>query len=219
MRPRRGLDDALGDGEIDLERLARLPLRAQRVAGGGGACEGDHAGGIAVEAVHEAGARPGDLLHLGVAGAHGVDERDGRAALHRVYQQARLLVDDQRVLVGEQHLERYVERHRVEVRLGGQADRDLGACGHLAAGAGARLAGDLDAAVLDQPLRLAARELRELIGDEPIEAVRARSGEAFELHQPPSSPPPVSPPGRQSDSTASAITPITIEESAMLKAG
>ena len=132
-----------------------------------------------------------------------------------MHQQPRLLVDDQRVLVREQHLERHVERHRVEVRLRGQPDRDLGPGRDLAPGAGPRLTADLDAAVRDQPLRLAAREVHELFGDEPVEPVRARCDEALLLHQPLRVPLC----GRTRVSTASANTPTTIEESAMLKAG
>ena len=87
--------------------------------------------------------------------------------------------------------------------------------GDLAAGVGPLLARDLDAALVDQPPRLVAREVHELLGDEPVEPVRARGGEAFLLHQALSG----LPPGRTRESTASANTPTTIEESATLKEG
>ena len=80
---------------------------------------------------------------------------------------------------------------------------------------GPRLARDFDAALVDQPPRLVAREVHELLGDEPVEPVRARCGEAFLLHQALSG----LLPGRKREITASANTPTTIEESAMLKEG
>ncbi len=169
-----------------------------------------------------------DLAHLGVAGADGVDQRDLRDTLSRVDDEAGLLVQDQRLFVLVEDAERHVRRGEIHVaqRRLLDGDGDAGGDGRARLQDGGAV--HLHLAGLDQAAHLRARQRRHLCGHSEVQTSVLGDDEAGDRAHPACSAL-VSPPVRAGDAGASSgsmkeriampITPMTMAESARLKAG
>src|SRR5262249_7180468 len=103
------VEHALRDGDILLEHRSPLKLLAELAVGEFVLANEDHAAGVSVEPVHNAGAIVAICLaQFGEAEAESINERAAPVALGGVYHHVRRLVDDREVLVLEERVERDV---------------------------------------------------------------------------------------------------------------
>jgi len=174
--------EAVGEGEVDLFDRAGGELGSEGAVRGVGTGDEENAAGVAVKAVHDAGARiAAGLGEPAEAMEERVDERAAVVTRTEMDHHARGLVDGDDGVVFIKDVHRQILGKGAQRRRRGGLNADRFAAAECQGRLGGGLAGDAHPARLDPLLQAGARVLGEMVLQEVIEALVGVRGSGGEL--------------------------------------